>query len=217
MVLGASWASRQAAAMAAQRIIELKKRHGLKPTFDLKWVTVSPSKLEFYLDAVNYFFDNSDLMFRCVLIPDKKILDHKAHAQTHDDWYYKMMFLMLRQILNRQNKYRIYLDIKDTRSNAKVMKLHEVIRHEMKDFDGSSSIVEQVQQVRSHEVQLLQLADLLIGAVAYANRGLKTSNAKLAVIELIRERASLSLTKSTLPSEKKFNVFSWIPANKSAQ
>ena len=49
--------------------------------------------------------------------------------------------------------------------------LHEIICNNMYDF--RHEIVERMQLVRSHEVELLQLADLLIGAVAYANRGLR--------------------------------------------
>lgn len=34
-------------------------------------------------------------------------------------------------------------------------------------------MIRKIQQVRSHEVELIELADFLIGAVAYAHRGLK--------------------------------------------
>jgi hypothetical protein len=78
-------------------------------------------------------------------------------------------------------------------------------------FDFDCNIVRRVQQVRSHEVQLLQLGDLLLGAVCYANRQLTSSEAKLAVIQRIRERSRFRLTRSTLPSEKKFNIFVWVP------
>ena len=66
-----------------------------------------------------------------------------------------------------------------------------------------------VQQVRSHEVELIQLDDLLTGAVSYINRGLNTSLAKNELIELIRHRSNYSLVKSTLLKEKKFNIFIW--------
>ncbi len=212
MVLGAVWAEVDAGREAARRIIHLKERHGLRPTFDLKWVAVAPTKLPFFLDVVDYFFDNSSLMFRSVVIPDKDILDHEAYGQTHDDWYYKMFFLLLKQIFLRQNQYRVYIDIKDTRSSAKVARLHKIISNSILDFD--SSIVQRVQHVRSHEVQLLQLADLLMGAIGYANRGLTTSSAKLAIVTRIRERSGFRLTRSTLPSERKFNLFCWSPRDR---
>lgn len=45
-------------------------------------------------------------------------------------------------------------------------------------YDYSKEIIKKVQQVRSHEVELTQLADLLTGAVSYVNRGLSDSLAK---------------------------------------
>jgi hypothetical protein len=214
MVLGAVWAEVDSGREAARRLVQLKERHGLKPTFDLKWVAVAPAKLSFFLDVIDYFFDNSSLMFRAVVIPNKEILDHKAYGQTHDDWYYKMFFLLLKQIFSRQHQYRVYIDIKDTRSSAKVAHLHKVISNSMLDFD--SSIVQRVQHIRSHEVQLLQIADLLIGAIGYANRGLTTSQAKLAIVNRIRERTAFRLTRSTLPSERKFNLLLWSPRDREA-
>lgn len=208
MVIGALWAESEAGREASRRLLEIKKRHGLRSTFDLKWVAVSPSKLAYFHDVVDYFFDNSALHFRAVVI-EKDELDHSAHNQSHDEWYYKMFFLLLRNILSRKHEYRVYIDIKDSCSASRVAKLHQVINNSMFDFD--SAIVSRVQQVRSHEVQLLQVADLLMGAVGYVNRGLSSSSAKLAVATRIRERSGFRLTRSTLPSEQKFNVFCWHP------
>jgi hypothetical protein len=70
MVLGAVWAEIDAAKIAARQLIELKKRHGLRPTFDLKWVAVSPAKLPFYLDVVDYFFDNKEALGSRFLFAD---------------------------------------------------------------------------------------------------------------------------------------------------
>ena len=75
----------------------------------------------------------------------------------------------------------------------------------------SKEIIKKVQQVRSHEVEILQLADLLVGATAYVNRGLANSKAKNELINLIKHRSKYSLTKSTLLKERKFNVFIWEP------
>jgi len=207
MVIGAIWAEIDAAEDAAKRIIEIKKKHGLRPTFDLKWVAVAPAKLSFFLDVVDYFFDNNALSFRGLVVPDKKLLDHTAFLQTHDDWYYKMFFVLIDQILSRRNSYRIYLDMKDTRSQKKAERLHEIICAKLRD--PCREVVQRIQHVRSHEVQLLQLGDLLIGAIGYANRGLHTSEAKLAVIKRIMERSERDLTSSTLRSQKKFNLFMW--------
>ena len=103
---------------------------------------------------------------------------------------------MLKQILNEHHRYHIYLDIKDTRGGRKIRKLHEVICNSMYDFDRN--IIERLQLIRSEESELLQLADLFIGALAYIHRDLNSSEAKLAVIERIKEKSGHLLTKNTL-------------------
>jgi hypothetical protein len=207
MVLGAVWCPLEEAPTISVRIREIKVRHDLKPDFEIKWTKVSPAKLEFYLDVMDYFFDNDELHFRALVVPDKSKLDHPAFRQTHDDWYYKMYFDMLKVLFSPDARYRIYLDIKDTRGAAKVTKLHDVLCNNMYDF--SRQIIERVQTVRSHEVEMLQLADLLIGTVSYVNRGFTTSPAKLTLVERMRERSGYSLTRTTLYREDKVNLFCW--------
>jgi hypothetical protein len=56
---------------------------------------------------------------------------------------------------------------------------------------------------------MLQIADLLIGAVSYVNRGLSGNLAKNVLIERIKKRSNYELTKSTLLKEGKVNLFVW--------
>lgn len=209
MVLGALWCPLEKTRETAVRIREIKKQHGLSADFEIKWVKVSPAKLEFYQDVMDFFFDDDDLHFRG-LIADKTKLRHLDHNQTHDEWYYKMYFDMLKVILFPHSRYRIYIDIKDTRNKNKVehlQKLHEVLSNNLYDF--RREVIERVQVVHSHEVEHLQLADLLIGAVSYANRNLNSSPAKLALVERMRERSGYRLTSKTLYREDKVNLFVW--------
>jgi hypothetical protein len=207
MVLGAVWCPLERVGGYSQALRKLKKDYGLSPQLEVKWTKVSPAKVEFYLALVDFFFDQADLRFRSLVVPDKSKLDHAAFEQDHDTWYYKMYFSMLNMVITPIDRFRIYLDIKDTRSAEKTRKLHKVLCNNIYDFD--SSVVERVQTVRSHEIELLQLADLLIGAMQHVGRGPMKNGAKDALVRRIQERSHYSLVKSTLPSEKKFNVFIW--------
>ena len=207
MVLGAVWCPLEKTHEISLHIREIKAQHGLPPRFEFKWGKVSPAKQDFYLSLLDYFFDNADLHFRALVVQDKSKLQHELYEQTHDTWYYKMYFDMLKAILDPEACYRIYLDIKDTRSAAKIAKLHDVLCSSMYDF--GSQVIERVQTVRSHEVEILQVTDLLIGAVSYVNRELHMNAAKLAVVERMRERSGYSLTKTTLLKENKVNLFMW--------
>lgn len=207
MLLGAVVCPELKAREVAIRVKEIKLEFGLPSDFEIKWTKVSQGQLPFYQRIVDYFFDDDDLRFRGLLIPDKGALDHGRFGQDHDEWYYKMYFQMLKAIFNESNRYRIYIDIKDTLGVTKIAKLHDVLCNNIYDFDRN--IIERLQQIRSHESSLLQLADLLIGAVGYHNRGLEGSRAKRTLIDRIKQRTGYTLERSTLVSARKFNLFRW--------
>lgn len=209
MVLGALSCPAREARKTAERLREIKMQHGLFAPFESKWTKVSRSKQDFYLAWVDYFFDSEDLQFRALVVPDKSILRHGDFGQTHDDWYYKMFFTMLKTLLHTGACFRIYLDYKDTWGRVRMKKLHEVLADNIYDF--SREIVEHVQVVRSHEVEQLQLCDLLIGAIAYVNRGLSDNDGKVAVVKRMQERSHLKLTQTTLLGERKVNLLLWHP------
>jgi len=191
----------------SHRLREIKKRYNIPNSTEIKWSKVSPAKALFYLDWIDYFFDDDDLGFRGVVIPDKSLLNHEHYNQTHDDWYYKMLFTLISLLLKPENKYRIYIDIKDTHSAEKAKKLHEVLCNNAFDFD--QTIIERVQPIRSHETELLQLCDLIMGAIGYNYRNLASSPAKLRLVDRIKERSQLSLKFNTLPQANKLNLLIW--------
>ena len=208
MVLGVLWCSTERSRSIAERIREIKVKHRLNPRFEMKWSKVSPSGSEFYRDVIDYFFDEADLHFRG-LVAHKEGLRHEMFKQSHDEWYSKMYYLALHTIFFPKSSYRIYLDLKDTRSGARNRLLHEILCNKLHDFGRHS--IRSIQAVQSHDVEQIQLADLLIGAVGYANRNIFTSSAKTALVQRIQKRSGYSLLDSTLLREDKFNIFHWTP------
>jgi hypothetical protein len=214
MALGCVWSLASKVRGISQRIREFKSKHNISSHCEVKWIKVSEAKVNLYVDLVDYFFDDNDLHFRGVLIPDKSILNHRAYEQTHDSWYYKMLFVMLEPIINPLHKYRVYIDIKDTRSEQRRKLLEEVLRNSR--YDSVGGIIEKVQQIRSHESEMLQLADLLLGAVCYHHRsqtgdlrGQTVNTGKLKVIRRIQRRSGKSLSYTTWLCEPKFNLLVW--------
>jgi hypothetical protein len=69
MVLGAVWCPVDSTREATLRLREIKAKHQVAATFEVKWTKVSPSKVSLYLDLIDYFFDNDDLHFRALIIP----------------------------------------------------------------------------------------------------------------------------------------------------
>ncbi|XBW07908.1 helix-turn-helix domain-containing protein [Scrofimicrobium sp. R131] len=134
MVLGAVVSPVALTKDISHRLVELREEHGLPRDFEIKWNKVSAGKLDFYLDVVDYFFEDDDLELRAVVAP-KDGLDHAKFGQSHDDWYDKMMFYLVRNVISSTGRSRIYLDKKDTRGGVKVSKLHDVISNTVYDFD----------------------------------------------------------------------------------
>ncbi len=207
MVLGTVWCLDDKKRVAFERLREIKKEHGLAANFELKWNKVSSRKLDYYLDVVNYYFDNDNLHFRAIVVPDKSLLNHAAFNQTHNDFYYKMYYNLIKTLLEPTSVYNIYIDIKDTQGSRKIKLLQEVLMTSTYDFNRE--IIKKIQLVSSKEIELVQLADFISGAIGYANRGLTSSEAKLKVIELIRRRAGVSLLQSTLYRADKMNILVW--------
>lgn len=209
MSLGAIWCDKTKIKHIAEQIRALKTAHGLSRQFEIKWTKVSPAKLAFYQALIDLFFESPELHFRGVVVPDKTLLNHVQFGQDHDDFYYKMFFTLLKVIFEPNQQYAIYLDIKDTQSQEMVKGLHDCLCNSQYDFNRET--IQKIQQIRSHESELIQLADLLIGALSHLHRGVQTSTAKQALIEKIKARSGYTLLQNTWYRESKFNLLVWRP------
>ncbi len=207
MVLGAIWTPMEAVRDLSRAARALKVKHRLSASFELKWGKVSAAQQGYYEDVLRWFWQTPELHFRGLIVPDKSRLDHPSHNQTHDEWYYKMYFDLLKVIVDPTQRHCIYLDIKDTRGRKKIRKLHEVLSNAHYDF--SRSIIEKIQLVRSEEIELVQLADFIIGIVSYVNRDLQGSHAKTTLVQQLRSYSGYSLRATTLLKEEKLNLFRW--------
>ena len=207
MVLGAVWCPTSKREEIFKRIREIKQKNSISDSIEMKWTKVSDSKLSAYVDLVDYFFDDDDLHFRALIVADKNSLRHDDFSQTHNEWYYKMYFDMLKSIISNWATYNIYIDIKDSIGGEKIRRLEEVLSNEKYDFDRR--IIKKMQLVRSDEIEIMQIVDILSGATMAANRGGTTSAAKNNLVARIRERSGYSLTKTTLLTEAKCNIFVW--------
>ncbi|WP_018934319.1 DUF3800 domain-containing protein [Gracilibacillus lacisalsi] len=192
-------------------IRRIKEQHNLSSWFEIKWTKVSNSKIDFYLDLIKYFFNNDFLRFRGIVMRGKKNLDHKTFGNTHDDWYYRMYFYLLDPMIFPEENYRVFLDIKDTNGGKKVRKLHEVLCNS--NYDFNQDVLKDITQIHSHESEIMQLCDLLIGALSYFNRGLyfNGNQGKQKVISQIISISQKNLNRSTSLQENKFNLFIWDP------
>ena len=204
MVIGAVWLDKAKRKEICKRIRSIKEANGIKQDYELKWSKISKCKKRAYMELINMFFDDDDLHFRCVIVKNKNALNFDNYQGDYDDWYYKIYFLMINQILSSSNYYNVYLDIKDTNSSVKLKTLKKVI-----EFATKRTPINNMQVIRSEEVEIMQLTDILIGAMSYFSRNLHNSKTKLEIINLIKERSNNDLIHNSLLRDDKFNIFYW--------
>jgi hypothetical protein len=213
MVLGTVYCRDKYKEQIFKDIRKIKEKHKLSPYFEVKWTKVSPAKIELYIELIEYFFENDNLFFRGLVAKGKNSLDHnKFNDGSYNSWYYKMYFNLMDKIIYPDEHYKIYVDIKDTIGGKSISKLHNVLCNNIYDF--KEEVIDSVNQIHSHESEIMQLADLINGALAYFHRGLYSNDEKKVkskLVNMIKLKTGLSLETSSNRYEKKFNLFVWSP------
>lgn len=212
MLLGAITCPAEEKKRICAEIRAIKKRHGLSSWSEIKWTGVSPAKEAFYIDLINFFANERSLSFRAVVIKDKANLNHaKYNNGSHDLWYYKAYYYLLDAIICYNHEYTIYVDIKDTRGGPRVAKLRDVLCNNIYDF--KREVIKGIFQIRSHESEILQLTDLIMGAIGYYHnehyQSPTSSPAKNAVVNALMEYYGHAISNGTSRGAIKMDVFLW--------
>jgi len=213
MILGAVYCKKEVRKRVCNDIKRIKQKYNLDVNSEMKWTKICNSKtLPAYMDLIEYFFNEPNLKFRG-LIAEKNNLDNdKYNDGSYNTWYYKMYYLLLNHLLTPPSAYNIYIDIKDTKGSKNVRILKEVLCNNIYDF--KSEIIKNVQQIRSDEVEIMQITDILIGALNYINNGdfeKKHNLGKKQITNRIIELSGCNLRSSTPYSYNDFNIFMWKP------
>ncbi len=204
MVLGCVWLPNNKVKTVTSDLRAIKQKHGFTRGFEFKWTQISPAKVDFYKDVVKYFFENEDLHFRGI-VANKSKFSYKKY--NFDEIYYILYYYLLIYIISSDFQYNIYIDIKSKkRGGIKSCELHRVLSRRVHDF-SFSKIIKKLQIIDSKESEILQLADLLSGALGYYNRNLPLDSAKGSVVEYLKKLAHSDLKITSLPLEKKMNIF----------
>lgn len=187
----------------------IKRKYGI--LHELKWNTVSRTHLAMYDEILRFFFKSS-MSFRSVLIKNKSNI--QAHSLEHDEYnrfYYSIIERLIRFSIRHNstsdNSYRIFLDLKDNNGKIKLVSIYS----ELTSMIGMNDRIQSLQNIRSHESQFIQLADIIIGAISYKSRGLNGSEAKLHIVKFIEELSGYYLDQGSEPGDDKFAIYDFQP------
>lgn len=209
MVLGGLWGIKDACASFNNKIKMIKIKHGIPTNQELKWTKVSPAKINYYKDILDAFLNEPGINYRGVIIK-KEIVDYKRFDFTEDDFYYRMQYLVIRNIASHNvAKYRLFFDYKDTWSNYKA---NGTVNFLEKTNSLAGDVFE-AQPLRSDEVTLLQVVDFLNGLFAYANSdpNNQKSEGKKELVRMLEEKSGICSTCDSPMASEKINILIWQP------
>lgn len=206
MLIGAVYCPKNKVKNVNEYIEHLKENYNISNKIELKWNKIDKKTEKLYLDIINYFFNNDDLKFRVIVI-DKTKLDHEKYNQTENEFYHKTYYEMLKYIIIPGNSYNIYPDIKDTNSYYYHQVMLDYLRIKMSDTNKKA--IKKVQPIRSYEAPILQINDILIGALSYYYRNLSGNSVKLNIINEIKKLYQNDFDTTSYYSNTKFNIFIW--------
>lgn len=206
MLIGAVYCPKNKVKKVNEYIRHIKENYNFSDRIELKWNKVDKKTEKLYLDVINYFFNNDDLKFRVIKI-DKTKLNHKKYNQTENDFYHKVYYDMLKYIIIPGNSYNIYPDIKDTNSYYYLQVMLEHLRKKMSDTNKKT--IRKVQPIRSYESSILQINDILMGALSYYYRKLSGNTVKQNIVNEIKKIYQNNLDITSYYSNTKFNILIW--------
>jgi hypothetical protein len=206
LVIGAISCPRELKRDIVHRIHCLQAKHAARGEFG--WSKVAPGKAAFFDELVTLFRNEPELRFRC-LVTDRTQLKHGQFNDGDKELgFYKLYYQTLVHWLQPGNVYHIYLDWQQNACQARFADLREVLGRKL---SGRAKIAS-LEPVSSHEQPLIQLTDLLIGAVGYAWNQRNASQAKFEFCNRLADRIgkkSLAFSSPWKGSDPKFNIFNW--------
>lgn len=202
MVIGGVACPRDAKREIVHHIHMLKKKYNTQGEFG--WKRLSPNRRDFYWAILDFFARESQLAFRCIVV-NRNILDHEKYNQGDQELgFYKLYYQMLIHWLKPQHKYHIYLDWQQNRIQCRFSTLRDILRRKLVGRAGIACL----EPVASKQIPMIEMTDLLIGAVGYEWNGRSASSIKL---NFCRELAACmkinDLKASTFAIKDKFDIF----------
>lgn len=195
MVIGAIGVPRGKKPGIVKDIHRLRYKHHTQGEFG--WKRLSPNKRDFYFELIDYFVKNDDLHFRCIIVNKNTF-----RIENGEMGFYKLYYQMLYHWLDETSEYHIYLDHKVNANQGRLKVLKRCLR--------STFTIRALEPSSSKELEIMQLTDLLIGAVGYVRNGRTGSSTKQAFCsELAVRLGRHSIDCPTSKIEPKFNVFNF--------
>jgi len=215
MVIGGLIATRENEVSFAQAMSLYRQSN--KMWAELKWTKVSDQKLKEYLALVDLFFSvNQAFHFKVIVVDTQEIDNRRYNKSDAELGFYKLMYQFLLHsfgaYLQPEDKCIIFLDERTTK-RYKLSTLCVILNNGLrKKYGLSDNPVRNIQPVESGKSDLIQIADVLMGAIGYEMNGAHTrtgaKRSKILLAEHIARKAGLlNLQQQTPRSYRHFSIW----------
>ncbi len=200
LLIGSLWVPTSLRSTLKSEVHALRDTHRIGGEF--KWNKVSSSKLGFYLDLIDLFFSyRTQLRFRSILVNAWK---YKSSYNDGDNelGFYKFYYQLLFHWLVLGDSHYVFCDI--------IKYKH---KYRLSDLSRCLGVIDSIfrdvfiQYVPSKQSILIQMADVLLGAVSSRmNETIQPGSSKAILVDRIEQHLGHTI-RPTPQSESKFNVF----------
>lgn len=227
-ILGALWISASEAEQLHAAIRELRAAHGgVNPDMELKWKKcggTNPHPLyDAVIDLVMERIMGRRMAFKCLVI-ERALVDNKMWNNGDAELgFFKAWHTLLRPWLRARRVFDVRLDAIELRKAGRLDDLRNVLNAcGMKDLGINYWCCGSVEARDSKKEDLIQVVDLLIGAVGYhwadGHLEVGASQRKIQLANRIARRLGRrSLKFESKASEKRFNVWRYKPKTPKGQ
>jgi hypothetical protein len=179
---------------------------------ELKWTKVSGEKLLAYKALVDHFFMRcraATIHFRSVVFDTHADDFHQHQDGDRDLGYYRLMYHFLLNTFcyypQQSDSLHVYLD--ERNSKQSLGEFRNILNSGMRKKQGIYGAVKTIEPVVSHDADIIQMADVLMGAIGYQRNDrhvLPTAKKpKILLADYIAKRAGLVSLKQRTPFRQK--------------
>jgi hypothetical protein len=197
-----------------------RRRHSIQS--EVAWTSVSNHFYSAYKELVDEVFErtrNVRMAFKCIVFDTQDADYIEMKKRTKEAGFYTLYYQFLLAKFGEYGAKRpggslsVFIDERDTAYD--LARLRATLNNGIAGRFGRRGVVKCVEALKSHESSLLQIADLLMGAVAFQWNGLHTrAEAKAAKRDLaayVAKKAKLdTLAEKTTQSRQDFEIWPWL-------
>lgn len=212
MLIGGIWVERSSGVRLRENLMEICTRH--EYFSEVKWERIRKYKLGCIYALLDAFLQCDGAQFESIVI-EKMLVDWQGdHGGDKDLGFYRYYSLLLANRMQAAHEYEVTVDSHNSRSKTPLIDLLVQTNTLVARQHGTQPLppLRRIAAQDSRHEPLVQLADLLLGAVSASYQPRHANPGKSGVIEyLCRGLGRHSLAQHCFVPNGKFNVWEWKP------